>query len=256
MKLVVALAFLVCAPLLAATAGEGPENFRFELTGSAWLFNSSGTIQANGSPIDLVTDLGAEQQQPTFYGRFVFKPGRHHRIVVEGSPISISGLNTVQRTVVYRGQSFNVNEILNSSADLNCFFAGYQYDLLTGRIGHLGFSAGGAYLGARGTITAVQASTTATKSETIGLPLAGMDFRVFPIPGHKIIEVEGGLRGMGVGSYGHFIEGSASGGVRLGPIGILAGYRELLADFHETGNGGSGVNLRLRGPIFSALWSW
>jgi hypothetical protein len=256
MKHVVALAFLVCAPLLAASSAEGPENFRIEITGSAWLINSSGAIQANGSPIDLVTDLGAEQRKATFCGRFVFKPGRRHRIVVEGSPISITGLNTVQRTVVYRGQTFNVNETLDSSADLNYLFAGYQYDVLTGRLGHLGFSAGGAYLGATGTINAVQASTTATRSETIGVPLAGADFRVFPIPGHKIIEVEGGLRGMGAGSYGHFVEGSASGGVRLGPVAILAGYRELLADFHQSSNGGSGVNLRLKGPIFSALWSW
>jgi hypothetical protein len=256
MKYVIALSSLVCTSLLAASNGEAPEDFHFEITGAAWLVNSSGTIQANGSPINLVSDLGAEQQQPTFYGRFVFKPGRHHRIVVEGSPISISGLNTVQRTIVYRGQSFNVDETLSSSADLNYLFAGYQYDVLTGRLGHLGFSVGGAYLGATGTINAVQASTTATRSETIGLPLAGMDFRVFPIPGRKIIEVEGGMQGMGVGSYGSFIEGSASGGVRLGPIGILAGYRELVANLHEASGGGSGVDLHLRGPVFSLMWSW
>ena len=256
MKYLLVLTAFVSTSLLAASNGEGPEDFHFEITGSGWLVNSSGTIQANGSPINLVSDLGAEQQQPTFYGRFVFKLGRHHRIVVEGSPISINGLNTVQRTVLYRGQSFNVNETLSSSADLDYLFVGYQYDVLTGRLGHLGLSAGGAYLNAIGTINAVQASTTATKSETLGLPLAGMDFRVFPIAGRKIIEVEGGLRGMSAGSYGSFIEGSASSGVRFGPIGILAGYRELVANLHETNGGGSGVNLHLRGPVFSLLWNW
>ena len=29
---------------------ENPENFYFELTGSGWLINSGGTIQASGSP--------------------------------------------------------------------------------------------------------------------------------------------------------------------------------------------------------------
>jgi hypothetical protein len=38
--------------------------------------------------------------------------------------------------------------------------------------------------------------------------------------------------------------------------GILAGYRELFADLHQTGNGASGVNVRLKGPVFSALWRW
>jgi hypothetical protein len=241
-----------------SSRGEGPEDFRIELTGSAWLVNSAGTIQANGAPIDLVSDLGAEQQKPTFYGRLVFKPRRKQRLVVEGTPIGIDGFNTVQRTVVYRGQTFNVSQTLKSSAELNYFFAGYQYDVLSGRLGHLGLSVGGAYLGATGTIDAVQAGTSATKTETIGVPLAGAEFRIFPIRGraHKLIEVEGGLRGMAVGSYGHFVEGSASGGVRLGPIGLLAGYRELFADFHQTSNGGSGVNVRMKGPIFSVLWRW
>jgi hypothetical protein len=51
-----------------APASEDPENFKVEVSGAAWLVDSSGTIQASGTPIDLVTDLGAEQQQPTFYG--------------------------------------------------------------------------------------------------------------------------------------------------------------------------------------------
>ena len=63
---------------------ESPENFRIEVTGSAWLVDSAGTIQANGTPVDLISDLGAEQQKPSFYGRLVFKPEQKHRIVVEG----------------------------------------------------------------------------------------------------------------------------------------------------------------------------
>ncbi len=90
---------------------ENPEDCKVELTGAAWLQNSSGTIQASGTPIDLVTDLGA-QQQPTFYGRLVIKPGRKHRIVIEGTPFRISGYNTVDRTIVYRGQTFMVNQTL------------------------------------------------------------------------------------------------------------------------------------------------
>ena len=172
-----------------------PENFKIELTGSAWLVDSSGTIQASGTPIDLRSDLGAEQQQPTFFGRLVIKPGRKHRIVVEGTPVRLSGYNTVDRDIVYRGQTFSVNETVRSSADLNYLFAGYQYDFLSGRIGHLGVSVGGAYVDATGTISTVAttAAGSASKSETIGLPLAGAEGRLFPIRGRKILEVEGGF---------------------------------------------------------------
>lgn len=234
-------------------SSENPENFRIEITGAGWLVNSSGTIQSNGTPVNLVTDLGAEQQQPTFYGQLVFKPGRKHRIVVEGTPFRISGYNVVNRTISYHGETFNYSQTLASSADIDYVFAGYQYDVLSGPMGHLGFSVGGAYLNATGRIEAVQTSTIASKSETLGLPLAGADFRLFPIPGRRILDIEGGLRGMGVGSYGHYVEGAANGGLCFGQITVLAGYREVNARFQDTTNN-SGVNVRLKGPIFSLTW--
>ena len=238
-----------------SNSSENPENFKFEITGTGWLVNSSGTIQSNGRPVNLVSDLGAQQSQPTFYGQFVFKPARKHRIVLEGTPFRISGYNTVNRTISYHGQTFNYSQTLQSSADINYFFGGYQYDVISGPMGHLGFSVGGAYLNATGTIEAVQTSTIASKSETVGLPLAGGDFRIFPIPGHRIIDLEGGLRGMDVGSYGHYVEGTANGGICFGPVTVLAGYRRVDALF-QASNGSSGVDVRLSGPTFSMMWRW
>lgn len=107
----------------ASASGDDPENFRVEVTGSAWLVNSSGTIQAGGAvpfligsatAIDLVSDLGVKQRQPTFYGRLVIKPGRKHRIVLEGTPIRLDGTNTVTQTIIYQGQTFAVGETLRT----------------------------------------------------------------------------------------------------------------------------------------------
>lgn len=240
----------------AQTGSESPEDFRFEITGSAWILNTGGAIQANGSPIDLVSDLGVEQQQPTFYGQLVFKPGRKHRIIFEGTPFDIHGYNTINRSVMYHGETFNVSQSLESSADMTYFFGGYQYDVLSGSMGHFGLSAGAAYLSATGTIQAVQTSTIATRSETIGLPLAGAEFRIFPIPGHRILEIDGGMRGMGFGSYGHYVEANGNAGIGWGPITFQAGYRGVNADLHETSNGGSGITARLQGPTFSIMWRW
>jgi hypothetical protein len=237
------------------SSSESPENFRIEMTGAAWLVNTSGYIQSSGTPVDLVSDLGAQQRQPTFYGQLVFKPGRKHRIVFEGMPFRVNGYSTVNRSVTYHGETFNVSEPLRSSADMNYFFGGYQYDVVSGPMGHVGFSVGGAYLNATGSIQAVQTATVASRSETVGLPLAGADFRIFPIPGHRIVEVEGGLRGMGAGSYGHYVEGSANGGLCLKSITFLAGYRQVNALFQDS-KSASGVDARLRGPIFSMMWRW
>ncbi len=253
-RLTIACAFLGAA--CSAQTSEGPENFRIEVTGSAWILDTGGRIQANGSPIDLVNDLGAQQQQPTFYGQLVFKPGPRHRIIVEGTPFNIHGNNTIDRTVSYRNQLFNVSQAVQSTANLTYFFGGYQYDVLSGSMGHLGFSAGAAYLSATGTIQALQTNTVASKSEVIGLPLAGAEFRIFPIRGHRILEVDGGMRGMGFGGYGHYVQANGNAGVGLGPITVQAGYRAVNTDLHQDKNGGSGLSARLRGPIFSLMYRW
>jgi hypothetical protein len=121
-------AVVMCMPMMSLAAGqsggsiENPESFRVEVTGAGWLVNPSGTIQSSGTPIDLVTDLGAQQNQPTFYGQLVFKPGRKHRIVFEGTPFRINGYNTVNRSISYHGQTFNFSQTLESSAEVNYFF--------------------------------------------------------------------------------------------------------------------------------------
>lgn len=253
------------------TTGDG-ENFRVEVTGSAWLVNSGGTIRAGGSGVipvislspvstlspnvDLVTDLGVKQRRPTFYGRLVIKPGRTHRIVIEGTPVRLHGTNVITQTLIYQGQVFMIGQRLESSADLNYFFGGYQYAVVSAPAGHLGFSVGGAYLNATGTIHGLESGLTATKSETVGLPLAGAEGRVFVIPGRKLLEIDGGVRGMAFGGYGHYVEGTVNGGVGVGPLTFQAGYRAINADLHTSSNSRNGVDVRLRGPIFSLQARW
>ncbi len=240
----------------AQRSADSPEELHIELTGSGWLVNSAGTIQASGSPINLVTDLGVYQRQRTFYGRLVFKPGRKHRIIIEGTPFQLQGENTVDRSVTYRGETFSVSQTLQSNADFNYAFAGYQYDVLSGPTGHLGFSVGGAYLNADGTIHALQTGIVASKSETIGLPLAGVEGRIFPIRRHRILEIDGGLRGMDFGAYGHYLEASGNAGITFGPVTLQAGYRRVRVDIDTNSTNPSGVDALLSGPLFSAQWRW
>jgi hypothetical protein len=115
---------------------------------------------------------------------------------------------------------------------------------------------GAAYLGVAGTLVDVQRDITETKNFQAPVPMIGTEFRLFPIPHHRIIQVEGMLRGLPAGGYGYFVEGGAAGGVRLGPISVLGGYREMYANLHEDNAQGNGVALRLKGPIFSLQWHW
>jgi hypothetical protein len=248
---------LICCCLLLATSFSAaasqfdPEDFKLELTGSAWILDSSGQIQANGSPIDIVKDLAVEQNQSTFFGRLVFKPARRHRIIVEGAPYRLGGSNTVTRTIVYHDEVFNVNENIRWTADLNYVFGGYQYDLISNRMGHLGLSVGGAYLSGTGIIRAVPDGPVSSKSQTIGLPLAGAEFRLFPVPHHSIFEINGGLRGIGLGGYRHYVEATGSAGIMMGHLALEGGYRAVNANLHDSTEGGSRLFLHLNGPIVS-----
>ena len=252
---------VVCL-FLTAVAGaqsfhdESPENFRLEVTGSAWIFDSAGHLQSSGFPIDFVSDLNLSQAQPTFFGQLVYKPGRKHRIVVEGTPIQVNGFNRINRQISYQGEVFNISETVRSSADLNYLFAGYQYDLLSGPKGHLGLSAGGAYVSAYGSLLAVGDTSPSTGTQKIGLPLAGLDFRVFPIPRHRILEFDGGVRGMTLGGYGHFVEMTGNAGLCFGPVIFQAGYRAFNFDLHENQQNPDGIMARLQGPTFSVVFHW
>ena len=244
------------AACMFAQSHEGPESFHLEVTGSAWLTGPTGTIQASGTPVNFVSDLAAGAQQPRFYGRFVFKPTRKQRIVVEGSPISFSGTNTINRSFVFLNRTYNVSQTVTTDANVNYAFAGYQYDPLSGRFGHLGFQTGVAYLGVQGTLVGIQSGITETKKFQAPVPLIGTEFRILPIPGKRFVQIEGMVRGITAGGYGYFIEGGASGGVGLGPISLLAGYREMFANVHQDKPNGNGVALHLKGPIFSLRWQW
>jgi hypothetical protein len=242
----------------SALGGANPENFRVEVTGSAWIMDSGGTLHSGGTFIDLRSDLGFEQEKPVFWGKLTFKPGRKHRIFVEGSPLGGDGLHTINRSITYNGQVFNVSETVQSNVSLNTLFVGYQYDVLSGSYGHLGVSGAGAYLDGMGTLTSLNPATTSTGDYKIGLPLAGVDFRVFPIPSHSWLAVDGSIRGMDFGSYGHYVEGGVNLSVWIANhISVSGGYKEISAQLQDSQSAtGSGLKIMLRGPIVSMGFKW
>lgn len=127
-----------------------PDDFLFELTMSAWYAGSSGTVQAGGLPIALGSDLSL-QNSWTFFGEFSFKPGRRHRLNIEGSPYAFGGVASLSRTI-----TFNEQELLRSRHGVvgckpHLLLRRYQFDVMSKPAGHLGLEAGAAYLHATGT---------------------------------------------------------------------------------------------------------
>ncbi len=238
-------------------AAEGPEDYRIELSAGLWRMNVNGLIHASGTPINLISDLGASQRQRMYDGRFVFKFKRKQRLVVEATPISLNGLNTVHRMVTYFGEQYSVSETLKSSAQMNQIYFGFHHDWISGSMGRFGTSFGTAYLPLSGSIEGEQSGLHKQVSTPFGLPSPGVDFRLYPIPEKRWIALDGSLRGLSAGPFGHWVEGNAGLEGWLGPVGVQLGYRELFIDLHQTGiNPRNGIDLRFAGPMASLLWNW
>ncbi len=235
-----------------AYAQEQPlENFHVELTAAAWHPSIDGTVMALGLPVALHGDLNLDNSW-TFFGKLVFKPGRRHRINIEGAPYEFTGRNILARTITYNGRTYFVQETVDSEASLNYFFASYQYDVISRARGHLGLEVGGAYLGATGTISGVTSGISATDNQSIGLPLAGAEFRAFLLPRSRLLNVNGEAKGMSFGGYGDYFQGVVNVGVGTRRFTVQAGYQYVNADIHENrAVNPSGIAPTFRGPIFS-----
>jgi hypothetical protein len=229
----VALLLLILAPLGIAQSDE-PDGSKLELALSYWPVRTNGTIRASGTPVDFRSDLGVDQNTATFAGKLDVRPGRRHWVRIEGSPIRLEGRKDLSRTITYQGRTYSLNDRVTSTASLDYLYAGYQFDVLSRPTGHLGLQAGAAYLNATGSITSQTTSLRAAKSQSVGLPVAGLAFRLFPVHGAIDIALSGELKGMKLGRYGDFVQAEATAGVGKGHFFIEAGYRFLKADIHDS----------------------
>ena len=236
----------------AGASGDDLEAYRVELTTSVWWVPPKGAVRAGQLPVDFASDL-ALGDSPTFFGRLVWKPGRRHKVIVEGSPYRFAGDHVLTRTVTFQGRVYSFNERIQSEAELDYFSAGYGYDILNGPSGHLGLSVSGAYFRASGTLAAPARSIEGSDEQTVGLPLVGLSFRRSPWPGSSVLSIQGDVKGISVGRYGHFVQGSLEAGVNWRWISVLGGYQFLNSDIHESTNRPqpSGVRTRFTGPIFT-----
>lgn len=208
-------------------------------------------MQSDVFPVDLRSDLALDDRWQ-FLGALVYKPTPRNRIIVEGGPFRFSGRNMLSRSIVYGGQTYRFEDTISSEAELTYFYAAYQRDLVSVERGHFGVRGGGAYLDASGRISSESTGVSAARSYRVGVPLAGIDGRIYLAP--RRLDIDGNLSGMKLGGYGHYVQGEVSLGVSFGVMTLRAGYRMLHADVHENRPADvsrAGVSPKFTGPMFS-----
>lgn len=91
-----------------------------------------------GTRVDFVQDLGVEDKGFAEF-RAVLKPGRKHKIRFGYERIKYDEQGKVlQRTILFRGVTYNVNVPVNAELKWDLYRFGYEWDFITMRRGFVG----------------------------------------------------------------------------------------------------------------------
>lgn len=136
--------FLLSALILAVAPAYAqvppPEATHVELGLMWWKPEPQITIASGdlSSDVDFVQDLGIEQERFREF-RVTVKPGRKHKIRFAYVPVRYTEEGKVlNRTVVFRGVTYNVNLPVNTVLNWDFYRFGYEYDFVAARHGFIG----------------------------------------------------------------------------------------------------------------------
>jgi len=258
--------FLALPTGLRAQDSEEFDNYKVRLE-AFWFYSyPTGTVQGHADtvPVDFHRDLGFSNYS-TFSGTVDWKFTHKNHFYLIISPLFSSKTITLNRTITFQGQTFEVGAQVKS--DLHAFYVapGYQYDIIRRKRGHLGIGVQldmfktDAKISTTAQVTgggSASSSVSASGSLLAPIPVAGPQFRLYLTNSPRVF-VEGNVYGMYFFGYGSFVSTADTIGVTLNKhISINAGYQ--LAS-HLTVNGTSdrlGLQLSQKGAIAGMEFSF
>ena len=234
---VLLLACLSATPYLHAQENQDEDFDTYKLRVDAdWYYsNPTGSIHGanDADTIDLTKDLGFESY-PTFSGKVDWKFTRKNHLYVLGIPFNTSRQTVLNRTLTFRGQTFEAGLTSNSSLDTTLIAPGYQYDIIRRKRGHLGVGIQFDMFNTTAKISAAaqttadgvhHAAVSASSSLFAPIPVAGPNLRIYPLNSPRLF-VDGTVMGMYFFGYGNFVSAVGDVGVTISKhFAVVAGYQ-------------------------------
>jgi hypothetical protein len=226
-----------------------------------WLSYPSGYFngRSGNGYFDLQRDFGFGNYA-TFSGKLDWRFKRKHHLLFSASPIISSRTTTLNRTIDWQAQTFDLGARVEANIQSLIFTPGYEYDFFRRRSGYLGLLVNFnlAYTDAKlKAATNGGAAGQADGSILAPLPAIGPTFRWYPIPNSGRFYVDGTLVGMSFFGYGNFVSGN---GVLGFPIlihwDIRAGY--MVGSRLKISGSTDNIAIRLtqKGPLFGIDYHW
>ena len=243
------------------------EQFHVELGLMFWsptpeVFIQTGSLAALGQPgVNFVQEFGIEDTRFNEF-RSVVKSGKKHKIRVSHVAMHYSESATLQRTIVFGGQTFPVSVPATADLSWRLWRFGYEWDFVTKDRGLVGLITELKYNEVSALLSATGFGSELTEV-TAPIPTIGILLRAYP---HKDASITMELTGFTMpGFIGNRISESVSGDdfqakmydldiygtINFGKyVGVQGGYRSVTADYLVEDDSG---DLKMKGLYFGGL---
>lgn len=259
--LLILLLWAAAAPSLHAQTDTDFDEYKVRIDGFWFYSNPTGTLQdaTTGNIISLHKDF-AFSSYSTFAGKLDWKFTRKNHVYLVGAPFDQSRVATLQRTIVFNGQTFNVGVVTKANLSAPLIAPGYQYDIIRRKRGNLGLALqfdifnSSASLFAAAQVNNNNQVQSAKKSLLVPIPVAGPAGRFYLTNSPRLF-VEGNLFGMYFFGYGNFVSTTDEVGVTINKhLSVNAGYQlgSRLTVNDDVKKNRLGLRLTQQGPIVGA----
>src|SRR5579862_9463021 len=232
MKITIFLSVLLT--LSGVSQGQDLDNYKWRLQGNWWFAHPYGSFGLRGSNsyFDINKDFGFGSYS-TFTGTVDWHFAHKHHLLLNVTPNYNSRTTTLNRTIEFQGQTYQVGaQVTASLNDLN-IAPGYQYDIVRRDHGYLGLEIDFNLVRTEGTLKLAGSvngqggSRSRSNSLLAPLPAVGPVFRWYPLRDSNRLTLEGSVRGLSFFGYGNFVAARANVGIGVTKHLVIRGGYEM-----------------------------
>lgn len=227
------------------------EDYNIELEGRYWRPKLDSTVKIVdnniGTDVKLVDDLGLDEKKDFGEARLQIKFFNRNKFNFSYLPLKWDADKVLTRTIQFEGKTYAVGTRVQSELDLKLFKAGYEFDLLAGKLGFLGLTFDVLVADTNVQLKAASLAIDEKYGKTLPIPMIGISGRLNFV---KWMGITAKVSGLPAGGYGYLLD--AEGSLDINPIkyvGISGGYRFFKAKVSYDDNK---ADYQLDGP-FAAL---
>ncbi len=254
---------LAALPPVRAQDANDLDNYKWRVDGDWWYSYPSGYFGENqtNNYFNINRDFGFGSYS-TFTGKLDWHFAHKHHFLLSGTPNYTSKTSTINRTITFGGQTFDVGASVSASLNGFNIAPGYQYDIIRRDHGYLGIEIDINFIETTGKLSVVGnagnvARSSGSKSFWAPLPDFGPVFRWYPLQDSNRLSFGGSFRGMPFFGYGNYLTGRADVGVGLTKhLNVRAGYQMgSRLSVHGTADQVA-VQVTHRGPTAGIEFDW